>query len=1102
MAIDGNCAEQPESVARQSQVSVVFPNIQYKLMVLSDAIDELLAEFGFAHLDKKFDQIVEKAVSILDAELCTLWLRKNNFISIKTSFGKKNGFKKTVKIDKKKRLPIRRGKGSGLHGYIAATKEIHNLWGEKLWAHPALASRGDDFLPSEKSFSTLSYPLLDESNDLLGLLVAYNKLDANGKPYIDRGFSDEIDVPLMKVIASKVILAIKNDKLWGQLRKYKLIVENTPDPVIITSRHGKITYANKGALEILGNVIGKLAVHSYYSDDYTSGHEKAKEIVKLLISSPTGSIKNVETILKAPDGSPIRVSMSANLIQDERGKVIGSIGILKDLRQIYSLIDINTVIQSSHEEKTILQEISDFCLANLSKSTRVYIKIYHPELNSLCFHALATHNPEETLPSEPSPIDRGLTGEAFQTKMHRISGDVNREPEGKFYHIFPNVKSELAVPINRIHPGAKDDLPHGVIAVDSDQPHAFSEGQVYFLYTLANLAATALENTQVILNQQHIINQLSALHYVQDVITRTTKRDDILQCAVDVVVEKLNFDYAQISRVKRSEGMIGTVKVRNMPEEFINQAWHSLDSNDIQAWVARNKKHVILDGWDERLDKTLYERYHHERLIRIYLPIIYRDQCYATLETGYDKSHRYTITEQEVKSLQKIVSLIGLGIEQSYLIEAREFLLEQLKAINEASIYIQSLRTEKEVVHHIFRSLERIGYNKGMLSLINEATGNIEGRYALGTNWLKIKQETKRPISGNDILAKVCRMRAPILSKDCRHDPSCNQPAIRRARIKSQYVIPLIANDKPIGTLQIDLTDKQGLVHGPQDVFDRQKEVLETFANQIGVAIQNARDRERIDRLETTLSETAHEIRGPLHNILSQIGGLQEYFPQPQNAEDEIAEIFKIITEEADRAKRQMDNTLIISNKSQSALGYHFEKGRIQNIIVTSAKHYRMRTLERGISIAIRDSVMKLPSFKFDRVKMEQVVNNLLDNAVKYSHSNRLIQIQGYDDGTSIHIDFWNKGQGIPPEEIDRIFEGFQRSDVKDKKRYIPGTGLGLKICKSIVEGHGGRITVSSKPFFNDPNRIRDYDGYDTIFTVTLPKEPKEKKSHGENSVH
>jgi two-component system sensor histidine kinase KdpD len=124
---------------------------------------------------------------------------------------------------------------------------------------------------------------------------------------------------------------------------------------------------------------------------------------------------------------------------------------------------------------------------------------------------------------------------------------------------------------------------------------------------------------------------------------------------------------------------------------------------------------------------------------------------------------------------------------------------------------------------------------------------------------------------------------------------------------------------------------------------------------------------------------------------------------------------------------------------------------------------------------------------------MTQVFNNLIDNAVKYSHYSRFVQIQGFDDGSEIHIEVWDKGLGIPESEYDNIFEGLFRGSIKDNKRYIPGTGLGLKISQEIAKAHGGEIRVKSTPFFDDPHRVRNFDGYDTKFTVTLPKKFAEK---------
>jgi signal transduction histidine kinase len=85
-----------------------------------------------------------------------------------------------------------------------------------------------------------------------------------------------------------------------------------------------------------------------------------------------------------------------------------------------------------------------------------------------------------------------------------------------------------------------------------------------------------------------------------------------------------------------------------------------------------------------------------------------------------------------------------------------------------------------------------------------------------------------------------------------------------------------------------------------------------------------------------------------------------------------------------------------------------------------------------------------------------------------------------------------DRGLGIPKDQYERIFQGFSRSKILDTTRYIPGTGLGLMIAREIVESHRGKIKVESAPFLKDPRRIKNYDGYETTFSVLLPQNPKE----------
>lgn len=881
----------------------------------------------------------------------------------------------------------------------------------------------------------------------------------------------------------------KKEELINELEKYRLIIENTGDPVLMTTLDGIITYMNYGAIQIFGDIRNKQIREVYFSDDISSGYEKAHEVMHRLKQSPNGTITDYETVFIGKDGIPVPVSASFSLFKNINREIVGTIGIVKDLRKTKDLIQVGNTLLSLRNIDEILEKISETCL-ELPKAIRAYIKLYDETTNRLLLRALKTKILKEKFPVENTEIDKGITGFVFKTQKPYLA----YEPSKRFSGLFKDVKSKIVVPINRIDYITGQIKTFGVINVDSREKNAFSVNDMYFLTTLANQAAAAIENANLITSKTKIIIELSALEKVLVKITRTLDIDQILESVLDVVIDILGFDYATISKVNFSTGMIGAVKGRNIPKEFLTLYHHSLESNDIQAWVARNKKDVKILGYDERLDREIYERFHHEELIRIYLPILSRDEAFGTLETGYHKTHRQDISNEEIDTLKKVVNLAGIGIDQAYLLKEQQNLVDQLQALNQASVYIQSSKTEVEAVEHIFRSLERIGYTKGMLSLVNETTGNIEGRYALGKNWKKIVYETKRDLNGNDILAVAIREKRSIISKDSPSDPACDPSAIKKSQVKSQCVIPLFMNEIPIGTLQIDLSDKLGLINGPEEILIRRMHVLETFASQIAIAIRNITDMRTIHFLETSLAETAHEFRSPLHNIMTNIGALKDYLEYKYGDEEkEIENILTSISEDAHRAKRQMENTLLLSNIAKKLIGFNFEEGYIQEIIENCVKFYRNRALQRGINIVIKDNVKKLPKFRFDKQKIDQLITNFIDNAIKYSLYGEMIQISGYDDGTKVNIEIWDKGLGIPETEYINIFKGFTRGQRKDKTKYIPGTGLGLKISKEIVEGHGGKIKVKSTPFTNESHKIHQYDGYDTIFTIVLPKRPKEK---------
>jgi two-component system sensor histidine kinase KdpD len=120
-----------------------------------------------------------------------------------------------------------------------------------------------------------------------------------------------------------------------------------------------------------------------------------------------------------------------------------------------------------------------------------------------------------------------------------------------------------------------------------------------------------------------------------------------------------------------------------------------------------------------------------------------------------------------------------------------------------------------------------------------------------------------------------------------------------------------------------------------------------------------------------------------------------------------------------------------------------------------------------------------LPMVALDMVLFEQVLFNLLDNAAKHAPIGSEITIDASRDGETVTLRILDEGEGIPPSDVEHIFEKFYRAGGADRRR--AGTGLGLAICRGFVEAMGGTITAMNRPDLNP----RDRRG--AMFVITLP---------------
>ena len=225
-------------------------------------------------------------------------------------------------------------------------------------------------------------------------------------------------------------------------------------------------------------------------------------------------------------------------------------------------------------------------------------------------------------------------------------------------------------------------------------------------------------------------------------------------------------------------------------------------------------------------------------------------------------------------------------------------------------------------------------------------------------------------------------------------------------------------------------------------------------------ATREARDAaEEASRAKTEfIANISHELRTPLQSILgfSELGLVRGGRPE------RIASMFSEINASGKRMLALVNDLLDVS-KIESAVGtFHLERTDVRPLVRDVLHELSPLLAERGIEAEVDLSTQPLVA-KVDPLRFQQVVRNVMANAIKFSPAHGRITVLGdATPGGEIHLRVSDQGPGIPPAEIDRVFEAFvQSSRTKDGSG---GTGLGLAICRRILDVHGGRIHAENLP--------------------------------------
>ncbi len=279
-------------------------------------------------------------------------------------------------------------------------------------------------------------------------------------------------------------------------------------------------------------------------------------------------------------------------------------------------------------------------------------------------------------------------------------------------------------------------------------------------------------------------------------------------------------------------------------------------------------------------------------------------------------------------------------------------------------------------------------------------------------------------------------------------------------RMKDRYFLglPLITGDQHIGALVF-------VRYGGPQFTPEHTHLAEYIAGHIAQLYEHGNLISRLSRLEAErqlerlqddfVATVSHELRTPLGFIKGYATSLLR--EDTEWDEKTRREFLNIIDEETDRLRELIDNILDSSRLQSGTLRMEFQPVRLDTMLRDLS--LRARSFKENLNVEVNLETTPL-KVKGDPTRLVQVFDNLLSNAVKYAPDSTVkITLNTQDDHA--HIEFSDQGPGIPNEDLPNIFTRFYR--VPNQNKSIRGTGLGLFICRRIINAHEGEITAESK---------------------------------------
>lgn len=637
-----------------------------------------------------------------------------------------------------------------------------------------------------------------------------------------------------------------------------------------------------------------------------------------------------------------------------------------------------------------------------------------------------------------------------------IGGPLLAESEG--------VISALGVPL--LH---GNQLLGALTLYSKSLPHEFDAEEIEMTKIFASQAAIAIENARLYAETRRRLDELTIMSEVALAGTGEMALTQVLDRMLEAIRRTLRFETFEFILLDRGSGLMRTEAAYGLPPDTQDQELRM--GEGVVGWVAQHRSPLLVP--DVRQEPRYYASTPRTRS-ELAVPLVVDDQLIGVMNV--ESLHANRFTQDDERLLLALAGQLAVIIEKARLHRETQRRLDEVTTLYSFAQQLSTSLDMKQVVDSIVHSLKQVLRCRSVnIWLANPETQVLEIHVATG---MQAQWEHEAKLKwGEGIAGQVAATAKPMYVPDTHQvEFVFFDPAVR-----SLLCMPLIAHERVVGTLAVDKDVPDGFT--PDD-----ERLLTIAAAQAAVAIENARLyqelKERAARLERAYAElqaldqlkdelvqnVSHELRTPLTFIKGYVELLRD--GEMGRLNEQQRESLEIVADKTSAITRLVSDILFLQQIERESL-------QLSDVDLVEVARRALHSIESsaalgGIALELV-TPSGLPLVRADYDRINQVFDNLVGNAIKFSPNGGQVTMHLQEAGDMVQVSVSDTGIGIPTEQQARIFERFYQVDGSATRKF-GGAGLGLAIVKRIVESHGGRIWVNSQV------------GHGSTFSFTLPR--------------